>query len=177
PRVLDARLPGPGPRRGVRPGPGARHWSGRAEGAGGLNRPSRVFSAARDGPGGDPFRGGRGWGADRRDRHIAQPHRRDERGPRAVPRDGGPGRVAGGSAADAAEMKRASAALRWWRSLRAEHEWKADIMVETHDSLLTASAIRRFARAAPGAAILWDSHHTWRKGGEDPAATWRAVGR
>jgi len=83
----------------------------------------------------------------------------------------------GGSAADAAEMKRASAALRWWRSLRAEHAWKADIMVETHDSLLTASAIRRFARAAPGAAILWDSHHTWRKGGEDPAATWRAVGR
>jgi sugar phosphate isomerase/epimerase len=83
----------------------------------------------------------------------------------------------GGSGADAAEMERASAAVRWWRSLRAEHAWKADIMVETHDSLLTAAAIRRFVRAAPGAAILWDSHHTWRKGGEDPAATWRAIGR
>jgi sugar phosphate isomerase/epimerase len=83
----------------------------------------------------------------------------------------------GGSKADAAEMEQASAAVRWWRSLRAKHAWKADIMVETHDALLTAAAIRRFVRAAPGAAILWDSHHTWRKGGEDPAATWRAIGR
>ncbi|MCU0794167.1 MAG: sugar phosphate isomerase/epimerase, partial [Opitutaceae bacterium] len=22
---------------------------------------------------------------------------------------------------------------------------------------------------------LWDTHHTWKKGGEDPVATWRAV--
>lgn len=83
----------------------------------------------------------------------------------------------GGSKADAAEMKQAAAAVRWWRSLRAEHAWNTDIMVETHDSLLTAAAIRRFLRSAPGSAILWDSHHTWRKGGEEPAATWRAIGR
>ena len=83
----------------------------------------------------------------------------------------------GGSKADAVEMKQASAALRWWRSLRAQRGWKTDIMVETHDSLLSAVAIDRFVSEAPGAAILWDSHHTWRKGGEDPAATWRAIGR
>ncbi len=83
----------------------------------------------------------------------------------------------GGSKADAAEMERASEALRWWRSVRARHAWKTDIMVETHDALVTSAAILRFARAAPGAAILWDSHHTWNKGGEDPAATWRAIGR
>ena len=50
-------------------------------------------------------------------------------------------------------------------------------MVETHDTLLTSAAIGRFLRAVPGAAILWDSHHTWRRGGEDPGATWRAIGR
>jgi len=83
----------------------------------------------------------------------------------------------GGSAADAGEMRRAAAALGWWRSVRAGRGWKADIMVETHDTLLTSAAIDRFVRAAPGAAILWDSHHTWRKGGEDPAETWRSVGR
>jgi len=83
----------------------------------------------------------------------------------------------GGSSADGAELKRALAAVTWWRAIRAERGWKTDIMVETHDALLSASAINRFAREVPGAAILWDSHHTWRKGGEDPAATWRAIGR
>lgn len=48
-------------------------------------------------------------------------------------------------------------------------------MVETHDSLFTAAAIRRFLAAAPGTGILWDSHHTWKKGGEDPVLTWRAI--
>jgi sugar phosphate isomerase/epimerase len=48
-------------------------------------------------------------------------------------------------------------------------------MVETHDSLLTAAAIARFQAAAPATAILWDAHHTWRKGGEDPLVTWRAI--
>jgi len=82
----------------------------------------------------------------------------------------------GGSEGDASELQRASAAAGWWRSLRAERGWKSDIMVETHDTLLTSPAIARFAAAAPGAAILWDSHHTWRKGGENPAATWRSIG-
>ena len=28
---------------------------------------------------------------------------------------------------------------------------------------------------APGTAILWDSQHTWRNGGEAPLDTWRAI--
>ncbi len=48
-------------------------------------------------------------------------------------------------------------------------------MVETHDSLLTAAAIQRLTAAAPGTAILWDAHHTWRKGGESPVSTWEAI--
>ena len=83
----------------------------------------------------------------------------------------------GGSKGDSSELHRASAAFAWWRSLRAERGWTSDIMVETHDTLLTSSAIGRFVGAAPGAAILWDSHHTWRKGGENPAATWRSIGK
>jgi sugar phosphate isomerase/epimerase len=77
--------------------------------------------------------------------------------------------------ADGAEVERAAEAAAWWRALRAERGWRTDIMVETHDSLLTAGAIRSFAQAAPGTAILWDSHHTWRRGGEDPALTWRTI--
>jgi sugar phosphate isomerase/epimerase len=82
----------------------------------------------------------------------------------------------GGSISDGSSVERVAEAAGWWRALRAERGWKTDIMVETHDSLLRAADIQRFTDAAPGTGILWDSHHTWRKGGEDPAQTWHAIG-
>lgn len=81
----------------------------------------------------------------------------------------------GGKTASGAELAEAAGTLAWWQRLRAERGWQADLAVETHDSLWTAEAIARFLAAAPGAHILWDAHHTWRKGGEDPVVTWRAI--
>lgn len=81
----------------------------------------------------------------------------------------------GGKDASEGEFTEAADTLAWWRALRAAHGWQADLMVETHDSLLGAAAIGRFRAACPGTAILWDAHHTWRKGGEDPVATWHAI--
>ena len=81
----------------------------------------------------------------------------------------------GGKQLDPAELANAAETLRWWQALRRERGWQTDLMVETHDSLLTSAAIGRFLAALPGTAILWDAHHTWRKGGEDPVATWRAI--
>jgi sugar phosphate isomerase/epimerase len=81
----------------------------------------------------------------------------------------------GGSQADAAEIAEAVRTIRWWEDLRREREWQVNIMVETHDSLFTAGAIQRLIEAAPGTAILWDAHHTWRKGGEEPLETWRVI--
>lgn len=72
---------------------------------------------------------------------------------------------------------RALETLAWWRDLRSTRGWKVDLMVETHSSLIRTPLIRRFLDAAPaGTALLWDSHHTWKLGGESPADTWRAVG-
>src|SRR5262249_46208816 len=82
----------------------------------------------------------------------------------------------GGGRADAAEVAEMAATIRGWRGGRKERRWRTDLMVETHDSLLTVGALERFVAAIPDVAILWDSHHTWRKGGSDPAAIWR-VGR
>lgn len=62
-----------------------------------------------------------------------------------------------------------------WRELRRDRGWKCDVMIETHDALFTANALGDFLARAPDAAILWDSHHTWKKGGEDPVATWQAI--
>jgi len=81
----------------------------------------------------------------------------------------------GGQSADPAEIARAVDTLRWWRGERAARGWAVDWMIETHDSLFTAAAIGRLLAAVPDAAILWDAHHTWKKGGEDPVVTWRAI--
>lgn len=81
----------------------------------------------------------------------------------------------GGKRADAAELEEAAATVRWWQAERAWRRATPEIMIETHDALVNAAAIRRFIQAAPGTAILWDSHHTWKKGGEDPMDTWAQV--
>ncbi len=81
----------------------------------------------------------------------------------------------GGHVGDIGNLAAAAETIRWWRSRRAARGWKADIMVETHDSLFTAGAITQFLAAVPDVAILWDAHHTWKKGGEDPLTTWRAI--
>lgn len=81
----------------------------------------------------------------------------------------------GGTAGDPAAPFQVAAGWRRWRELRRRHGWKTDLMVETHDSLFDAARILACLREAPDCAILWDSHHTWKKGGEDPVATWAAI--
>ncbi len=81
----------------------------------------------------------------------------------------------GGKTGDDAEIKEAAETLEWWRELRLKNGWAVDLMVETHDSLVSSATLAKFLAAAPSASLLWDSHHTWRKGGEDPLATWEVV--
>jgi sugar phosphate isomerase/epimerase len=81
----------------------------------------------------------------------------------------------GGTDAGADELERAAGAIRWWRALRAQRGWATDVMVETHDALTTSPAIGRLAAEVPGLAVLWDTHHTWKLGGEHPAETWAAI--
>jgi sugar phosphate isomerase/epimerase len=81
----------------------------------------------------------------------------------------------GGTAMDDATLRTMAETVAWWRTEKKSHGWKTDMMVETHDALSTTAALRQFLALVPGTAILWDSHHTWRRGGEDPLATWRAL--
>lgn len=85
-------------------------------------------------------------------------------------------RVFDGEQAESARPKEAVETLHWWRQERAAHGWQTNIMIETHDSLFDAARIGRLLAAAPpDSAILWDSHHTWKRGGEDPLYTWRTI--
>ena len=81
----------------------------------------------------------------------------------------------GGTPADPMMSSRALETLMWWRRERRVNGWACDLMIETHDALFTAERINRFSTAAGGVAILWDSHHTWKRGGEDPVTTWREI--
>lgn len=66
--------------------------------------------------------------------------------------------------------------LSWWNALRRDKGWRVDLMIETHDALTTTPAILRFLAAAPaGTGMLWDTHHTWRIGGENPVDTWTSI--
>jgi sugar phosphate isomerase/epimerase len=78
----------------------------------------------------------------------------------------------GGAPDDPAALAAAAETLRWWRDLRRARGWSADLMIETHDALVSRAAIDHFLDLAPDAALLWDTHHTWRKGGEDPMTLW-----
>lgn len=83
--------------------------------------------------------------------------------------DGGARLSERGAIAAAAET------VKWWREVREEYDYAVDIMVETHNRLCNTSTIKRFLNAAPGTSLLWDPHHTWKAGGEDPVTTWRAI--
>lgn len=75
-----------------------------------------------------------------------------------------------------AQRAEAVAEVAWWREQRAAHGWSIDIMIETHDSLLTAAHVEALQEAldAP-VTVLWDAHHTWKKAGEDTFVTWEAL--
>jgi sugar phosphate isomerase/epimerase len=81
----------------------------------------------------------------------------------------------GGHAADLATHQAMADTVAWWLAQKIERGWKTNLMVETHDALFTTAAILQFVAQAPGTAILWDTQHTWKNGGEDPLATWRGI--
>lgn len=82
----------------------------------------------------------------------------------------------GGQQLDDGSIARGVARWNWWQRQRAERGWQTQLMIETHDTLITAEAVQRFLAAAPaGTAILWDAFHTWSKGGENPVKTWEQI--
>jgi len=76
----------------------------------------------------------------------------------------------GGEVSDSGIIPSAAETLRWARQLRSKHGWKADMMVETDDGLVTREAIRWLCLQAKDVAMLWDAHSMWRTIGIDSVA-------
>lgn len=81
----------------------------------------------------------------------------------------------GGKSGDKSEVAEVVATLKWWKEQRIKNNWAVDLMIETHDGFVTSAALRELISAAPQVNLLWDAHHTWRKGGEAPSLTWKTV--
>ena len=81
----------------------------------------------------------------------------------------------GGETGSETEIRDAAALLAWWRDERRSSGIAVDLVVETHDAIAHPAILARFLDAFPNASILWDAHHTWRKGGEHPVETWRSL--
>ena len=60
-----------------------------------------------------------------------------------------------------------------WERMRKRRKWSFSLLVETHDSLLTADEVARFFyQGHEHVGLLWDSHHTWRKKNLCPLESW-----
>jgi sugar phosphate isomerase/epimerase len=74
----------------------------------------------------------------------------------------------GGERGDEAELGSMRPLFDWWQDLALAPE----LIVETHDALADPAALQRFIERYPLIGVLWDTHHTWKEGGESPSATW-----
>jgi sugar phosphate isomerase/epimerase len=83
----------------------------------------------------------------------------------------------GGRALDAASLAGAADVLQWWKDQCQEGPGRTELMIETHDQLFSAETIAQFVEAMPDGTVhlLWDTHHTWKRGNEDPVVTWKAI--
>jgi sugar phosphate isomerase/epimerase len=81
----------------------------------------------------------------------------------------------GGTDGTEAEFANAASLFRWWDEARAAGGWSVDLIVETHDAIALPATLARYVGAFPNRHLLWDAHHTWRKGGTDPVVTWPLV--
>ena len=76
-----------------------------------------------------------------------------------------------------AEYAHAVKLVQWWRQEKAARQWQVDLILETHDAFSgSAPCLKLNQFLAQPLYLIWDTHHTWRIGGEAPEATWKQIG-
>lgn len=77
-----------------------------------------------------------------------------------------------------ADYTRAVEVMSWWRAERLARGWSVELLLETHDAFSgSAPCLELMERLPQPLPLIWDSHHTWRLGGETPAHTWSRLER
>jgi len=82
-----------------------------------------------------------------------------------------------GKPLETADFERAAKLMAWWRAERRARGWQVDLLLETHDAFsASAPCLRLNEFLEDPLPLIWDSHHTWRTGGEAPSTTWERIG-
>ncbi len=75
------------------------------------------------------------------------------------------------------DFERARAAVALCRAEITARQLDVTLLLETHSAFSdSASCLKLNEELTEPLLILWDSHHTWRTGGEAPAQTWSLLG-
>jgi len=75
------------------------------------------------------------------------------------------------------DYQKAVEVIQWWQQERAARQWKVELLLETHDGFSGSEpCLNLNQRLQQPLHLIWDTHHTWRIGGESPAATWEQLG-
>ena len=85
----------------------------------------------------------------------------------------------GGTAEDGlddAALAQAEDTMEWWRREKEQSGWLAEVVVEIHSALVHHRAIRRINQSIPHLNFIWDTHHTWAKGGDSIETSWKFLG-
>lgn len=71
------------------------------------------------------------------------------------------------------DYDQAARTVTWWQQEKKLHGWRIELLLETHDAFSASGPCRElFNRLQKPIGIIWDSHHTWRLGGESPRESW-----
>ena len=74
------------------------------------------------------------------------------------------------------DYRQAAEAVACWQMERRTRGWSVDLLLETHDAFsASVPCLRLLDQVAEPLGFIWDSHHTWRLGGESPAQSWEAL--
>ena len=78
-----------------------------------------------------------------------------------------------GQALTEADYDQAVRTVAWWQQEKKQRGWRLELLLETHDAFSASGPCRDLlARLSEPIGIIWDSHHTWRLGGESPRESW-----
>jgi sugar phosphate isomerase/epimerase len=89
-------------------------------------------------------------------------------------------RVFGGGTMDQplteTDLTTAVANLNWFQRERQKNNWKTQIALETHDGFSSGQRCLQLQEAYGSRIdVIWDTHHTWKTGGESPQETWDQI--
>ena len=83
-----------------------------------------------------------------------------------------------GQALTEADYGQAVQAVTWWQQEKKRRDWRVELLLETHDSFSVSGPCRTLlTRLSEPIGIIWDSHHTWRLGGESPRTSWSQLSK